>query len=260
MAADINRESFHSRASDNIDLGSPDPIPPKSILPGIPIRQSMHRSMRKGNDTKMVSYIEDIDNLFAPEDEDALPLRPTDLNQPYSIIPRRTTGLSEGVFSYVVCPLIQFNIFALFYAFTRPGGVRATIFNLLNATAGAAVIAMPEAFRSSGLVFSFFQLILACLVNYVSSSCLLYTSYEWGCFSYSKLAVNCHGKIFTKFVDFIFFINVFGTTLSYAVLIQGNIVTSFKFIRKKGWETMPEIFTDEDSIFWVVTFAVRYND
>lgn len=69
--------------------------------------------------------------------------------------------------------ITKFNVFSIFYAFTRPGGVRSTIFNLLNATAGAAVIAMPGAFRASGLSLSFFQLILACFVNFVSSSCLV---------------------------------------------------------------------------------------
>jgi hypothetical protein len=32
---------------------------------------------------------------------------------------------------------------------------------------------MPGAFRSSGLLFSFLQLALACIVNFVSSSCLV---------------------------------------------------------------------------------------
>lgn len=148
-------------------------------------------------------------------------------------------------------------------AYTRPGGVRSTIFNLLNATAGAAVIAIPGAFRESGLAFSFFQLILACGVNFISSSCLvgflsiqLYTSYEWNCFSYSQIALNCYGKAFAKFVDIVFFINIFGTTLSYAVMIQGNMVTAFGFLRNKFWENMPRLLDDPNSIFWVVLFSV----
>ena len=87
----------------------------------------------------------------------------------------------------------------------------------------------------------------------------LYTSYEWNCFSYSKIAMNCYSKNFAKFVDFIFFLNVFGTTLSYAVLIQGNMVTSFGFIRSKYWPDMPKILDDPDSIFWVVFFAVALS-
>ena len=68
--------------------------------------------------------------------------------------------------------------------------------------------------------------------------------------------MNCYSSKFAKFVDFIFFVNVFGTTLSYAVLIQGNMVTSFGFIRSKYWADMPKILDDPDSIFWVVFFAV----
>ena len=115
---------------------------------------------------------------------------------------------------------------------------------------------MPGAFRASGLGLAFLQIILACVVNYVSSSCLLYTSFEWGCFSYSGLALNCSSRWFTKFVDFIFFVNVYGTTLSYSVLIQGNLVSSFGFIRSKYWTNMPFILDDEDSIFWVIVFSV----
>lgn len=115
---------------------------------------------------------------------------------------------------------------------------------------------MPGAFRSSGIVLSIIQLVAACLVNYISSSCLLYTSFEWDCFSYSKLAVNCNGYWFTKLVDLTFFINVYGTTLSYAVLIQGNLVSGFGFLRSKYWTSMPKILDDEDSVFWVVMFAV----
>jgi amino acid permease len=172
---------------------------------------------------------------------------------------RNPTGFQEGFLSYVLSAQ-QFNIFHLFYSFTRPGGVRATIFNLLNATAGAAVIAIPGAFRASGLGLAFLQIIMACLVNYVSSSCLLYTSFEWGCFSYSGLAMNCSSRWFTKFVDFIFFVNVYGTTLSYSVLIQGNLVSSFGFIRSKYWTNMPFILDDEDSIFWVIVFSVVAGD
>ena len=53
--------------------------------------------------------------------------------------------------------------------------------------------------------------------------------------------------------------NAFGTTLSYAVLIQGNFVTSFAFVRNKYWKHMPEVLDDPDSIFWVIVFAVGSN-
>ena len=68
--------------------------------------------------------------------------------------------------------------------------------------------------------------------------------------------MNCYGKAYTKFVDFLFFLNVFGITLSYAVLVQGNLVTSFSFVRNKYWKGMPHIFDDPDSVFWVLVFAV----
>jgi amino acid permease len=171
---------------------------------------------------------------------------------------RKQQPMLVRMLAYVVRPThLQFNVVQLIMGFTRPGGVRATVFNLLNATAGAAVIAMPEAVRASGLAFSFIQLVMACLVNYVSSSTLLYTSFEWGLFSYSELSANCHGKLYSKFVDLFYFVNVFGTTLSYSVLVQGNLVTSFGFIRSKYWQEMPPILDDPNSIFWVIFFAVN---
>lgn len=117
-------------------------------------------------------------------------------------------------------------------------------------------MAMPEAFRASGLLFGIGQLVLACMVNYISSSCLLYTSFEWNCFSYSKLANNCSGKLFTKFVDLVFFVNCFFTTLSYTVLIQGNMTTFFSFVRSKIWKTMPSHLDDQSSVIWIIIFAV----
>ena len=98
----------------------------------------------------------------------------------------------------------------------------------------------------------------AVLVSYQWFDSQLYTSYEWNCFSYSKIAMNCYSSKFAKFVDFIFFVNVFGTTLSYAVLIQGNMVTSFGFIRSKYWADMPEVLDDPSSTFWVIGFSVLY--
>ena len=56
------------------------------------------------------------------------------------------------------------------------------------------------------------------------------------------------------------FINTFGTTLSYAVLIQGNLVTSCAFIRNKYWTEMPAILDDPDSILWVIVFGVYIHN
>ena len=50
--------------------------------------------------------------------------------------------------------------------------------------------------------------------------------------------------------------NTFGITLSYAVLIQSNLVSTFAFIRSLWWQDMPEILDYEDSVFWVIFFGV----
>ena len=42
-------------------------------------------------------------------------------------------------------------------------------------------------------------------------------------------------------------------------MIQGNMVTTFGFLRTKIWENMPEIFDDSESIFWVVLFSVGFG-
>ena len=121
---------------------------------------------------------------------------------------------------------------------------------------------MPEAFRASGLLFGIFQLSLACTVNYISSSCLLYTSFEWNSFSFSDLAQKCSGKPYKRFVDLIFFLGCLATTLSYTVLIQGNLTSCCSFIRAKFWKDMPSIMDDTTSTMWVIVFAVvyRYSD
>ena len=152
--------------------------------------------------------------------------------------------------------LNYFNFIELFLSFIRPGGVKSTIFNLLNATAGPAVIAMPEAFRASGLLYGTLQLAIACSVNYVSSSCLLYTCFEWNSFSFSQLSKHCASKVHTKFVDLTFFVCCIFTTFSFTVLVQGNLTSCFSFIRAKFWEDMPSIMDDSSSVMWVFVFAV----
>lgn len=218
----------------------------------------------KKNADNLNTYVEDIDTLFREfsddetvEDSPQAPLHTkltADLTADRTpLIKKKAKREKESLLWKV---LGYFNIIELFCSFVRPGGVKSTIFNLLNATAGPAIIAMPEAFRASGLLFASFQLLVACLVNYVSSSCLLYTSFEWKSFSFSQLSQHCANKAHTKFVDLTFFVCCIFTTFSFTVLVQGNLTSCFSFIRAKFWTDMPPILDDSKSSLWVFVFGI----
>lgn len=123
------------------------------------------------------------------------------------------------------------NIFSLFAKKFHAGGVKSTIFTLLTATLGAGVLTMPNAFRSSGIFFSFGQLWGAAIVSYISITCLvtyndnlkIYAAFETKKFTYSELAQHCYGTIFRIYVDVIFFLNNFGTALSYLILVTTKV-------------------------------------
>lgn len=82
------------------------------------------------------------------------------------------------------------------------------------------MLTMPKAFRSSGVVYSFGQLWVAGYISYLSILCLVYAAYETKKFSYSALSQHCYGPVFRIYVDIVFFLNNFGTALSYMILVD----------------------------------------
>lgn len=126
------------------------------------------RGEREYQASRKDTYIEDISNLFPTEAE---------VQQLSSQSPKKPLKFPENR----KAPDIDrppHHWFDRLIGLIRPGGLRSTVFNLLNATAGAAVVAMPGAFASSGLLYSFGLLILSCLVNFVSSSCLVLAAHS----------------------------------------------------------------------------------
>lgn len=57
--------------------------------------------------------------------------------------------------------------------FFSAGGVKSTTANLLIATLGPGMLAIPTAFRKSGLVWGFLQFILSAFISWLSMFCLV---------------------------------------------------------------------------------------
>ena len=57
--------------------------------------------------------------------------------------------------------------------FFSVGGVKSTTANLLIATLGPGMLALPTAFRSSGIVLSTVDFVLAAIVSWLSMYCLV---------------------------------------------------------------------------------------
>ena len=57
--------------------------------------------------------------------------------------------------------------------FFEPGGVKSTTFNLLISTLGTGILAMPTAYRSSGMILGTILMVISAGVSWLSMFCLV---------------------------------------------------------------------------------------
>lgn len=119
------------------------------------------------------------------------------------------------------------------------GGIKSTIVTLVSGTLGPGCLAMPNAFRASGIIWSFIQLFAGSWMSYLSIICLAYCAEKTGKYTYGDLATHTYGKGFRVIVDIVFFLNNFGTLCSYCILLQSNLCQTCYFIKELWWNSMP---------------------
>lgn len=76
-------------------------------------------------------------------------------------------------FEFFLKEKIRESVIVVKKKFFSPGGVKSTTANLLIATLGPGMLALPTAFRSSGVVWSFVEFLLAAIVSWLSMYCLV---------------------------------------------------------------------------------------
>eukprot|EP00164_Ancoracysta_twista_P007007 GFYU01009866.1.p1 GENE.GFYU01009866.1~~GFYU01009866.1.p1 ORF type:complete len:485 (+),score=90.67 GFYU01009866.1:224-1678(+) len=127
--------------------------------------------------------------------------------------------IEEGVedWEMVVAPITSwFNLL-------KPGSVKGSIFNLVNAITGASVLAMPYAFQTCGILFAMILLAGCCGMAFFSADLLIMCSKSRSKVSYKNLAVEAFGQRMTYVVDIMIALICLGTCIGYNVLF-GNIV------------------------------------
>ena len=115
------------------------------------------------------------------------------------------------------CFLAMFNPFTVIPKKFHAGGIKSTIITLISGTLGAGCLSMPAAFRASGIAYSIGQLFLGAWFSYLSLLCLVYCGAKTDLYSYGELAEYSGGKSLRLFVDIVYFVNNFGTLVSYSI-------------------------------------------
>jgi len=126
------------------------------------------------------------------------------------------------------------------------GSIKGSIFELMVATIGSGVLALPAAFAASGLFFSIFQLLFCAVLGYFSTMLLAKCGKMANKYSYTELAEVTYGPGFQFLVKFIFFLNNWGGCVVYTILITSCIGTALGIFFPK----LPDFLIDPNSYFW----------
>ncbi len=133
-----------------------------------------------------------------------------------------------------------------------PGSVKATTFTLLSATLGVGMLSMPRAFYKSGTLLCTLLMYLAALVSYQSIICLVKVSYKTKLTTYSDMALWSYGTKFKVLTDLIYFLNTFGSAVTYSIVIKENLASGCEMIASLFYSGMPKILQEQKNVFWII--------
>ena len=133
-----------------------------------------------------------------------------------------------------------------------PGSIKATTFTLLSATLGVGMLSMPRAYFRSGVLLCAILMYVAAVVSYQSIICLVRVSYKTKLTTYSDMALWSYGIKFKVLTDLIYFVNTFGSAVTYSIVIKENLASGCEMIGSLFFSGMPEMFKEQKSVFWIV--------
>ena len=140
-------------------------------------------------------------------------------------------------------------------SFYTTGGVKATTIGLLTATLGPGLLAYPDAFQRSGVVYASVQLFAVVLLSYFSVISLAEASARTEQYTYGDIADEVIGGYSKYFAEFFFYANNFGASVSYFVLINQNMNSIMKFLNEFVVD-VPKTFLDISLLYWVTLTGV----
>jgi len=134
----------------------------------------------------------------------------------------------------------------------KAGAVKSTTFILLSATLGVGMLSVPKAFYESGIILSGALVYVAATISYLSMICLIRVSSVTKLTTYSELATWSYGLNFKRFTDFVFFVNNFGTAVTYTIVAKENFASAFESLKDLFWADMPHFLWDQGNVFWII--------
>jgi amino acid permease len=101
-----------------------------------------------------------------------------------------------------------------------PGSLKGSTFTIFAATVGAGVLTLPYAVNLAGLYLGFVLFVLGYLVSYYTCQLLVVCAQECSVFSYEGIAAKVFGKRMGLFAEVNIFVNNYGTSIAYLVLVK----------------------------------------
>ena len=142
-----------------------------------------------------------------------------------------------------------------------PGSIKGSVFTLMTATLGAGILSLPLAMYNSGLVWSIVIFVTSGIISYFTTYLLVQCSEISGHKTYMALSKHAFEDQPFNWVYILikicFFLNNFGTTISYIVLENKLFAKATEFFAAGS---APEFLTDPQGKFWATAFIVKFQN
>lgn len=142
---------------------------------------------------------------------------------------------------------------------SKSGSVTSATFNLLNATLGAGILAVPFAFKSFGVIFGPITLSIAAIVSIISGIFLVQVSLATGKNSYKSIAHHLLGRFGGPIFEMFVFLLAFGGVLYYYMVV-GDLIPDL--IRKgfgDHWYTSREFVLAIIMLLIIIPLSIMKN-
>ena len=166
--------------------------------------------------------VEQREDIMASDPLTNSPGKTYDLNPDSPIMsPKRSSSWAKRTFSKI-----------------KPGSVRGSIFTLISTSMGAACLSLPSRMSNSGLVLHLLIMFLIASVAYLSAVTIARASEHYSTYHYSGLISKVFGRRWGEVIDFIIIIYIYGTLISYQILVGEFVPSVLGSLGVHGDETL----------------------
>lgn len=101
-----------------------------------------------------------------------------------------------------------------------PGSLKGSTFTIFAATVGAGILTLPYAVNLAGLYLGIFLFLFGYLLSYYTCQLLVVCAHKTNVYSFEAIAAAIYGKQMGLFVEINIFVNNYGTSVAYLVLVK----------------------------------------